>query len=193
MRAQKSPFQWEKKGSVLSNHDISWLLISASRFSSVRPPDSFIHAASRVENSWGITVAPIAVHPSLCLAGQVGVHQGGARGGASARRDHPGWWTIPTGNHGELVGTGWSAIVEIRCAAGLERSTLALGGARVRRGEVRVVMGAAKWHGRGDGWGVGEGGWVVHPGTGEATLCEGGQARKLTLKLTGEWAQVGGT
>lgn len=188
MRAQKSP-----KGFVLSNRDISCLPVSPSRFSSVWPPNSFIHTASRVENSRGITVAPVAIHPSLCLAGQIGVHQGGARGGTSARRDHPGWWAIPAGNHGELVRAGWSAVVQVRCAAGLERSTLALGRTRIRRGKVCVVVGAAQWHGRGDGRGVGEGSRVVHPRTGEATLCEGGKARKLTLKLTGEWAQVGGT
>lgn len=167
--------------------------MSACRFSSVRPPNSFVHAASGVENSRGITVAPVAVHPSVRLAGQVGVHQGGARGGASARRDHPRWRAIPTRNHGELVRPGRSAVVEIRCAAGLERPVLALGGARVGWGEVRVVMGAAQRHGGGDGRCVGEGGRVVHPRAGEATLCEGGQARKLTLKLTRERAQVRGT
>lgn len=157
------------------------------------PPDGFIHAASRVENSRGVTVAPVAVHPSLCLAGQVGVHQGGARRCASARRDHPGGRAIPPGNHGELVRAGWSAVVEIRCAAGLEGSALALGGARVRRGKVGVVVGAAQRHGRGHGRGVGEGGRVVHPRAGEAGLCERGEAWELTLKLPGERAQVGGT
>lgn len=138
-------------------------------------------------------MAPVAVHPSLRLAGQVGVHQGGARGGASARRDHPGGRTIPAGNHGELVRAGRGAIVEIGRAAGLEGSTLALCGARVRRGKVGMVVGAAQRHGGGDGRGVGEGGRVVHPRAGETTLCEGGEARELTLKLTRERAQVRGT
>lgn len=33
----------------------------------------------------------------------------------------------------------------------------------------------------------------MHPRTGEAGVGEGGQTRELTLKLTGEWAQVRGT
>lgn len=159
-------------------------------FSSIWPPHCFIHAASRVENSRGVTVTPVAIHPSLRLAGQVGVHQGGARGGASARRDHPGGRTVPAGNHGELVRAGRSAVVEIGRAAGLEGSALALGGTRVRRGKVGVVVGAAQWHAGGDGRAVGEGGRVVHPRAGETALCEGGKTRKLTIKLTGEWAQV---
>lgn len=32
-------------------------------------------------------------------------------------------------------------------------------------------------------WGVGERCWIVHSGTGEAAVCEGGQAGELTLKL----------
>lgn len=56
-----------------------------------------------------------------------------------------------------------------------------------------MVVGAAQRHGGGDGRGVGEGGWVVHPWAGETRLCEGGEAWELTLKLTGERAQVGGT
>lgn len=135
-------------------------------------------------------MAPFAVHPSLRLAGQVGVHQGGARGGTSARRDHPGWRAVPAGNHGELERVGGSAVVEIGGAAGLEGSTLALGGARVWRGKVGVVVGAAQRHGRGDGRCVSEGGWVVHPRAGEPALCEGGEARELTLKLTRERTQV---
>lgn len=172
---------------MLSNH----LPLSAP--SSIWPPDGFIHAASGVQDGRGVTVAPVAVHPALRLAGQVGVHQAGARGGASARRDHPGGRTVPAGNHGELVGAGRGAVVEIGRAAGLEGSGLALGGARVRRGQVGVVVGAAQRHGRGDGRGVGEGGRVVHPRAGEPGLCEGGEARELTLKLTGERAQVRGT
>lgn len=138
-------------------------------------------------------MAPVAVHPSLRLAGQVGVHQGGARGGASARRDHPGGRTVPSGNHGELVRAGRRAVVEIGRTAGLEGSALALGGARVRRGKVGVVVGAAQRHAGGDGRGVGEGGRVVHPRAGETALREGGEARELTIKLTGEGAQVRGT
>lgn len=138
-------------------------------------------------------MAPVAIHPSLCLAGQVRVHQRGARGGASARRDHPGRRAVPTGNHGELVRVGGRPVVEIRRAAGLEGSALALGGARIRRGKVGVVVGAAQRHGRGDGRAVGEGGRVVHPRAGEAALGEGGEARELALKLTGERAQVGRT
>lgn len=162
-------------------------------FSSIWPPHCFIHAASGVENGRGVTVAPVAVHPSLRLAGQVGVHQGGARGGASARRDHPGGRTVSTGNHGELVGARRGAVVEIGRAAGLEGCALALGGARVRWGKVGVVVGTAQRHAGGDGWGVGEGGRVVHPRAGETALCEGGKARELTIELTREWAQVRGT
>lgn len=138
-------------------------------------------------------MASVAVHPSLCLAGQVRVHQGCARGGASARRDHPGRRAVPAGNHGELVRVGGRPVVEIGRAAGLEGSALTLGGARVRRGKVGVVVGAAQRHGRGDGRGVGEGCRVVHPRAGETAFCEGGEARELALELTGEWAQVRGT
>lgn len=193
MRAHKSPFQLKKKEFVLSNHDITELPMPIRWLSSIWPPHCFIHAASRVENGRGVTVASVAVHPSLRLAGQVGVHQGGARGGASARRDHPGRRTVSAGNHGELVGAGRSAVVEIGRAAGLERCALALGGPRVWRGKVSVVVGAAQRHSRGDRWGVGEGGWVVHPRAGETALCEGGEARELPIELTREWTQVGGT
>lgn len=55
-----------------------------------------------------------------------------------------------------------------------------------------MVVGAAQRHGRGDGWGVGEGGRVVHARVGESALCEGREAWELTLELTGKWAQVGG-
>lgn len=33
----------------------------------------------------------------------------------------------------------------------------------------------------------------MHPGAGESALCEGGEARKLAVELTGERAQVRGT
>lgn len=183
----------KKKDFVLSDGDIGQLPMPAPCFSSVRPPHRFIHAASRVEHGWGVTVAPVAVHPPLRLAGQVGVHQGAARGGASARRDHPRGRTVSAGDHGELVGAGGSAVVEIRRAAGLEGRALALGRARVRRRQVGVVVGASQRHARGDGRGVGEGGRVVHPRAGEAALREGGEARELSIELTGERAQVGGT
>lgn len=136
-------------------------------------------------------MAPVSVHPSLRLGGQVGVHQGGARGGASARRDHPGGRAVPTGDHGELVGVGRGAVVEIGRAAGLEGAALVLGGARVRRREV-VVVGAAQRHGRGDGRRVRERGRVVHARAGEAAVRDGGEAWELALELTGERAQVGG-
>lgn len=161
--------------------------------SSIWPPHRLVHAAAGVENSRGVTVAPVSVDRSFRLAGQVGVDQGGARGGASARRDHPRRRAISTGNHGELVGSRRSAVVEIWRAASLEWCTLALGGAWVWRGKVCVVVGAAQRHAGGDRWGVGEGGGVVHPGAGEAALRDGGEARELTVELTREWAQVGGT
>lgn len=134
----------------------------------------------------------VAVHPSFCLAGQVGVHQRGTGGRASARRDHPRRRAVSARNHGELVGVGGSAVVEIGCAAGLERSTLALGGARVRRRKVGVVVGAAQRHGGGDGRGVGEGGRIVHARAGEAALRQR-EAGELALELTGERAQVSRT
>lgn len=138
-------------------------------------------------------MAPVSVHRSFRLAGQVGVYQGGARGGASARWDHPRGRAISTRNHGELVGSRRSAVVEIWRAASLEGCTLALGGARVWRGEVCVVVGAAQRHAGGDRWGVGEGGGVVHPGAGETALCDGREAWELALKLTWKGAQVRGT
>lgn len=158
-------------------------------FPLIRPPDCFVDSTSRVENRWGIAVTPVAVHPSLRLAGQVGVHQRGAGGRASARRDHPGRRAVPARDHGELVGVGGGAVVEIGRAAGLEGSALALGGARVGRGKVGVVVGAAQRHGGGDGRGVGEGGGVVHARAGEAALSQR-EAGELALKLTGERAQV---
>lgn len=161
--------------------------------SSIRPPHRLIHPSAWVENSRGVAVAPVSVHRSFCLAGQVRVHQGGARGCASARRDHPRGWAISTRNHGELVWSRRSAVVEIWRAASLERCTLALGGAWVWRGKVCVVVGTAQRHAGGDRWGVGEGGGVVHPGAGETALCYGWKARELAVKLTWEWAQVRGT
>lgn len=141
--------------------------------SSIRPPHRLIHAAARVENSRGVTVAPVSIHRSFRLVGQVGVHQGGTRGCTCAWWDHPRGRAISTRNHGELVGPRRSAVVEIWRAACLERRTLALGGAWVRRGKVCVVVGAAQRHSGGDRWGVGEGGGVVHPGAGETALCDG--------------------
>lgn len=161
--------------------------------SSIWPPHCLVHAAAGVEDSRGVTVAPVSVHRSFRLAGQVGVHQGGARGGASARWDHPRGRAVSTWNHGELVGSRRSTVVEIWRAASLEWCTLALGGARVRRGKVCVVVGAAQRHAGGDRWGVGEGGGVVHPGAGETAFCDGGEARELAVELTGEWAQVRGS
>lgn len=161
--------------------------------SSIRPPHCFIHAATGVEDGRGVTVAPVPVHPSLRLAGQVGVHQGGACGGTSARRDHPRGRAVSAGDHGELVGAGRGAVVQVGRAAGLERRALALRGARVGRGQVGVVVGAAQRHARGDWWGVGERGRVVHPRAGEAALREGGEARELPIELTRKRAQVGGT
>lgn len=92
-------------------------------------------------------MAPISVHATLCLAGQVGVHQGGARGGASARGNHPGGRAVSSGNHGELVRPGRSAVVQVGRAAGLEGCVLALGGAWIGRGEIGVVVRAAQRHG----------------------------------------------
>lgn len=138
-------------------------------------------------------MAPVSVHRSLRLAGQVGVDQGGARGGACARRDHPRGRAVSARNHGELVGSRRGAVVEVRRAASLEGRALALGGARVGRGEVGVVVGAAQRHGAGHRGGVGKGGGVVHPGAGEAALGDGRETRELTVELTRKWAQVRGT
>jgi len=139
--------------------------------------------------------AVAAVHPpALRLAGQVGVHQAGPRGRARAGRDHAGRRAVAARHHGELVGPGRRAVVQVRRAARLEGARLALGGARVRRRQVGVVVGAAQRHGGGHGRrGVGEGARVVHPGAGEARLRQRGEARELALKLTRERAQVGGT
>lgn len=111
---------------------------------SVWPPHRLIHAAAGVEHRGGVTVAPVAVHPALRLAGQVGVDQGAACGGASARGDHTGRRAVAAGDHGELVGAGRGAIVEIRRAAGLEGGALALGGTWVRWWKIGVVVGAAQ-------------------------------------------------
>lgn len=138
-------------------------------------------------------MAPVPVHASFRLAGQVGVDQGGAGGGTSARRDHPGGRAVPPGDHGELVGAGRGAVVQVRGAAGLEGSTLALGGAGVRRGQVGVVVGAAQRHRGGHRRRVREGGRVVHPRAGEAALRQRGEGRELSLELTRERTQVGGS
>lgn len=115
-------------------------------------------------------MTPVPLHSPLRLAGQVRVNQGAACGSASARWYHPGWRTITPRNHGELVRPGGGSIVQIGGAAGLEGSTLALGGSGVGRGQVGVVVSAAQGHGGGGRGGVGEGGRVVHSGTGETTL-----------------------
>lgn len=88
-----------------------------------------------------------------------------------------------------MVRAGGGSVVEIGGAASLEGSTLALGRAGVGWRQVGVVVGAAQRHGGGDRGGVGKGGGVVHPGTGESTLCQG-EAGKLALKLTWERTQV---
>lgn len=88
-------------------------------------------------------MAPIPLHPPICLAGQVRVNQGAAGGGAGAGRNHSGGGAVPPGNHGELVRPRGCSIVEIGSAAGREGSTLTLGGTRVGRGQVGVVVGGA--------------------------------------------------
>lgn len=113
----------------------------------------------------------------LALPGQVGVEQRRARGGVGARRVDTGRRTIPssTRDHGELIRTSRSAVIKVvRWRAGLERASLRLGGAGVRRREVGVVA-RGRGHGRhadadggaDGGRGVGEGARVVHAGVGD--------------------------
>ena len=192
MRAQKSPFQ-SKKVLCFQTMTSADFQSPPPWSSSIWPPDGFIHSASGVENRRGVAVAPVAVHASLRLAGRLGFTrevpvEALVQGGIMREGER-----IPARNHRELVGAGRGPVVEIWRAAGLEGSALALGGARVRRGKVGVVVGAAQRHGGGDRRGVGEGTRVVHPRAGEPSLCEGGQARELALKLTREGAQVRGT
>lgn len=77
----------------------------------------------------------VSLHPpaSVGLDREVRIDQAGSRGCASTRRHHPGGRSVPSWNHGELVGARGGSVVEIGCAAALEGSALALGGAGVRR------------------------------------------------------------
>lgn len=141
-------------------------------------------------------MAAVVIHtaPSIGLPGKTGIDQRGPCGGASAGGQHPGGRAIPSGYHRELVGTGGGPIIEIRGAAALEWSTLALSGAWVRWGQVRVVMGTAQRHACSDRGGcVGKRCWVVHPWAGESALSQGGESGELALKLAGERSQICGT
>lgn len=89
-------------------------------------------------------MAAVGVHP-LTLVAQAGVHQtiaggrdprAGQQAGGRALAPGPPW-----GHHGELVGAGACAIVEVvGRGVGLEVAVLALV-AGVRRGQVGVVAG----------------------------------------------------
>ncbi len=160
---------------------------------SIWPPHAFVHSTSRIEKSGGVAMTSVSLHPptSIGLDREVGVDQAGSRGCVSTRRHHPGGRSVSSWNHRELVGARGGAVVEIRSAAGLEGSALALGGAGVRRRKVCVVVSTAEGHAAGDGGGcVREGGRVVHSGTGKSALGEWGESRELTLKLARKRTQI---
>lgn len=141
---------------------------------------------------------------AITLVGQAGVHEVVSRPGAGAGGEHAGGGALPTGHHGELVGTGGSAVVQmVRGGVGLEGPTLVLGGARVGRGEVCVVKAGSRRHAghanaaNASGGGVGcvgegcrHGPRVMHPGVGKPGLWEARQAGERAIKLSriGEWA-----
>lgn len=135
----------------------------------------------------------VSLHPpaSISLDREVGIDQTGSCGCASTRRHHAGGRSVPSWNHGELVGARGGPVVEIRGAAALEGSALGLCGAGVRWRKVSVVMSAAERHSRGDRGGrVREGRRVVHSGTGESALGERGETGKLTFKLARKRTQI---
>lgn len=55
---------------------------------SIWPPDGLIHSSTGVEYCRGAAVTAVGIHP-IRLAAEVGVDQGTARRGASARWEHP--------------------------------------------------------------------------------------------------------
>lgn len=155
-------------------------------------------------------MAAIGLH-AIALAAQAGVHEvaGGHGGGtAGAGGQHAGGRALaPTaaaGYHGELVGAGGRAVVEVVGGrVGLEGPALVLRGPGVGRREVGVVEAAGGRHAghaeaadaraRGRGT-VGEGGrhgpWVMHPGVREAALREGLQPWEGAVELAGVGERV---
>lgn len=91
-----------------------------------------------------MTTVPFDSPAAVGLDGEIGVDDARARGGARARRHHPGRRAVSARDHRELVRAGRGTVVEIGCAAALEGSTLVLGGAGVGRGQVGVVVGTAE-------------------------------------------------
>lgn len=163
---------------------------------SIWPPHSFIHPPCWIEHSWRVAVAAVLLHtaPSISLPRKIGIDQRSTCGGASASGQHPGGRAISPRYHRELIGTRGGPIVEIRCAAALERSTLALSGAWVWWGQVCVVMCTAQRHACGDRGGcIGKCCRVVHPRAGESALSEGRESGELALKLPRERSQICGT
>lgn len=150
------------------------LTLELLQTSSVRPPHGLLQPRRAGHVGGGVAVAPFGLH-HVALVGQVGVEQRGARGGVGAGRVDARRGPVAPGDHGELIGAGGGAVVQVvGGGAGLEGAALSLGGAGVGRGEVRVVSGG-RGHGRhadadagADGRGrVGEGSRVVHAGVGD--------------------------
>lgn len=151
-------------------------------------------------------MAAVRLH-AVALAAQAGVHEvaRGDRGAAGAGGQHAGRGALApaaaaAGHHGELVGAGGRAVVQVVGGrVGLERPALVLRGPRVGRREVGVVEAAGGGHAghaeaarrRGA---VGEGGrhgpGVMHPGVGETALRERLQRWEGAVKLAGVGERV---
>lgn len=158
-------------------------LIFLSLCQSIGPPDGFIQATGGVHGRGGVAVAAISLY-ALALGVQARIHQAvcarGARGSWTGQKASGGALTasVPRGHHGELVGAGARAVIQVR--VGLEVLRLVV---RVGRWQVGVVSGwgrhaeAADARAGGVG-GVGEGSGVMHARVRETRIRQGRQRRE---------------
>lgn len=150
---------------------------------SVRPPDGLIQAAGGVHGRGGVAVAAISLY-ALGLAVQARIHQAvcacGARGPRTGQEASGGALaaSVARGHHGELVGAGARAVIQV--GVGLEVLRLVVG---VGRRQVGVVSGRGRHAeaadaGAGGVGGVGEGSGVMHARVGEARVGQRRQRRE---------------
>ena len=144
---------------------------------SVGPPHRLIHAAGGAHGRGRVAVAAVGLH-AVALVVEARVHQAvGPRGPGAGEQAGGGALApaVPGGHHGELVGAGSRAVVQV--GVGLEVLGLVAG---VGRGQVGVVPGRGRHAetpdaGAGGVGGVGEGPRVVHAGVREAGVGQRGQ------------------
>lgn len=124
---------------------------SSAHVFSVRPPDGLVYACGRTHCCGRVAVAAVSIH-AVALVAQAGIEQAvvsarGASGSAhrGTGRQHAGGRPVASRsgaawrNHGELVGAGSGAVVQVvRRGVGLEVGVLVLV-ARVWRRQVGVI------------------------------------------------------